>query len=257
MKLAIRFVVMLSLFMAVKGFGVLVPRELLFSPSQTMRMLGAQALAKSYVPPSRAKGDKLVARLRLGMGESEVAGLLVSAGATNESVETIENEIVKTYRVDDLWVVRCWFTNSVATNAVMTNAVAKKPVTANAAPKKEAALAEARLVDQITQAYVDPPRDFSGVWLTYWMNGMVSYERNYRNGRLDGVTTGFYPNGMASIVIWYWNGVPDGEDVGYFPSGKVQYKGRYRAGIEVGQWFWYREDGSIEMGRDFDVKKSK
>jgi len=225
-----------------------------------MRMFGAKVLLDQFVPPARTNGDKLMAQLHLGMSESEVAKLLTFAGATNESVGTIRDEIVKTYRVDDLWVIRCWFTNTVTTNVVATNAATKSVMARNAATanipakKSENGLAEVKLLEQMNQAYIDPPGDFTGVWLTYWMNGVVSYERNFRNGLLDGVTTGFYPNGMASIVISYRNGVPDGDDIGYFLSGSVQYKGQYRAGQEVGRWFWYHEDGSLETERDFDVK---
>lgn len=253
MKLALRFIVACSLLVAVNAFGA-TARDLLFSPSPSMRMVGAKILLGQYVPPPRAEGDKLVARLELGMSESEVNRFLVSAGATNESMGTIRDETVKTYRVDDMWVVRCWFTNAVATNAVITNAVTRRVITNSVAKKSEGGLAEARLLEQMNQAYVDPPSDYTGAWLTYWINGQVSYERNFLNGQLNGVTTGFYPDGRKSIVISYRNGVPDGDDVGFFPSGVVQYEGHYKAGQEVGHWIWYRDDGSIETEKDYDAK---
>lgn len=234
MRLLLSLMVAVGLFEAANSFGV-TARELLTLPSPAQRMWGARILQGSYVPPPRTNGEKLVARLTLGMRESAVAGLLGSAGATNESTETVKSEVVKTYRVDDLWVVRCSFTNAVA-------------------GKSEGGLSEARLVEQMNQAYVDPPADFTGVWVTYWMNGQVSYERHYQNGLLEGVNTGFYPNGAKSIVISYHNGVPDGEDTGFYPSGTIQYKGQYRAGKEVGHWIWYGENGAIETERDYDAK---
>lgn len=255
MKLVLRFFVSLCLFVAATGFGA-TARDLLFSPSPSMRMVGAKMLLGQYVPPPRTKGDKLVARLELGMTESEVDRLLVSAGATNESVGTIRDETVKTYRVDDMWVARCWFTNAAPTNAVITNAVTRRVTTNSVVKKSEGGLAEARLVEQMNQAYVDPPSDYSGTWLTYWINGEVSYERNFQNGQLDGVTTGFYPDGRKSIVISYRYGVPDGDDIGFYPSGGVQYQGQYKAGKEVGHWIWYRDDGSIETEKDFDAKST-
>jgi hypothetical protein len=254
MKYVLQFFVSLSLFVAVNGFGA-TARELLESPSPSIRMFASKSLQGTYVPLSRTNAEELIARLQFGMNESAVSNLLSSAGATNEGVEKIRDEIVKTFRVDDLWVIRCWFTNAVATNVVVTNSVTKKAVTKNVvAGKSEYGLAEARVLEQMNQIIVDPPSDFSGIWLTYWINGNVSYERHFQNGQLEGVNTGFYPNGVRSIEVAFHNGVPDGQDTGYFPSGKIQYQGQNKAGKEVGHWIWYSEGGVVQAERDYDAK---
>src|SRR5215467_10630511 len=109
MKRVLQFFVLLGLAAAVNGFGA-TARELLASPSPSIRMFASQSLQGTYVALPSTNADKLAARLQFGMSESAVSNLLTSAGATNVGVENIRDEIVKTFRVDDLWVIRCWFT---------------------------------------------------------------------------------------------------------------------------------------------------
>ena len=230
-RLLLLFIMSAGLLAGVTGRGT-TARELLASQSPSFRNLGAQILRGSFVPPPRANGDALVARLKLGMKESAVAGLLIAAGATNEPDESIENEITKAYRVDDLWVVRCSFTNSVP-------------------GKSEGGLSAAKLVERMDRVLVKPPADFTGDWITYWVNGQTNFDSHYLNGKLNGVNTSYYPNGAISDVASRRDGVLDGEATAYYSSGKIQSKGQYRAGAQVGRWIWYKDDGKVESEKDF------
>lgn len=100
--------------------------------------------------------------------------------------------------------------------------------------------------------WVQPPANFSGDWVTYWVNGQRNIVRHYQYGKLDGVGTDFYPDGSSKSVDYFFrNGVSDGEETGYFQSGKIKYKGKYRTGAQIGHWFWYKEDGTVESDKDF------
>lgn len=230
-RLLFQFFVSAGLLACVIGRGA-TARDLLMSPSQSIRDVGAQTLRGSFVPPARTNWDFLVTRLKLGMKESAVAGLLSSAGATSEPDGTIVNEIIKTYRVDDLWVVRCWFTNSVP-------------------GKSEGGLSETRLIEQMNRILVEPPAGFTGDWITYWVNGQINLDSHYLNGKLDGVNTSYYPNGSKSDVASCRGGVLDGEATAYYSSGKIQSKGQYKAGAQVGHWIWYQETGAVDSEKNF------
>jgi len=161
-----------------------------------------------------------------------VAGLLSSAGATNEPDGSIANEIIKSYRVDDLWVVRCWFTNSVA-------------------GKSEGGLSEAKLVEEMDRVLVEPPAGFTGEWITYWVNGQIDFDSHYLNGKLDGINTLCYADGSIADVASCRDGVLDGGATAYYSSGHIENKGQYRHGAQVGHWIWYNQDGKVESEKDF------
>ena len=230
-RLLLQFIVSLGLLACVVGRGA-TARDLLMSPSQSMRDVGAQTLRGSFVRPPRANGDALVARLKLGMKEPAVTALLNSAGATNEPDGSTANTIIKTYRVDDLWVVRCWFTNS-------------------APGKSGGGLSETKLIEQMNRILVEPPAGFTGGWVTYWVNGQINLASQYVNGKLDGLNTTYYPNGSIADVVSCRNDVLDGAATAYYSSGKIQSKGQYRTGAQVGHWIWYKEDGKVDSEKDF------
>jgi hypothetical protein len=220
-----------GLLAGVSGHGA-TTRELLSSISQPVRDLGAQILRDTFVPPPRTNWDWLMAQLKPGMKESAVAGLLSSAGATDEPDGSIANEIIKNYRVDDLWVVRCWFTNSVA-------------------GKSEGGLSEAKLVEEMDRVLVQPPAGFTGEWITYWVNGQIDFDSHYLNGKLDGINTLYYADGSIADVASCRDGVLDGEATAYYSSGHIENKGQYRHGAQVGHWIWYNQDGKVESEKDF------
>ncbi len=230
-RLLFQIIVSVGLLAGVAGQGA-TTRELLSSTSQAARDLGAYILRDSFVPPPRTNWDSLMARLKPGMKESAVAELLSSAGATNVPDESGVNSSNKTYRLDDIWVVQCGFTNSVPA-------------------KSEAKLSEAKLVDDMDRILVEPPAGFTGRWVTYWVNGQINLDSHYLNGKPDGVITTYYTDGSACDVMSCFDGVLDGEATTYYPSGKIQNKGQYRDGVQVGRWIWYDENGKVEAEKDF------
>ena len=230
-RLPFGFLVAIGMFAGANGLAA-TARDLLASPYQGRRHLGAQILRDSFVPPARTNWDGLMAGLKPGMKESAVARLLASAGATNEPDGDIPGELIKTYRLDDLWLVRCWFTNS-------------------APAKSEAGLSESRLMEQMNRIRVEPPMDFTGDWITYWVNGQTNLDTHYLNGKVDGLNTSYYPSGSVSDVASCRGGVLEGEATAYYSSGEIQCKGQYRDGAQVGRWIWYKKDGTVESEKDF------
>ena len=62
----------------------------------------------------------------------------------------------------------------------------------------------------------------------YYGNGNKKQERNYKDGRTDGLWTEWYENGQK------WE------------------KGTMKEGIEVGKWIYYNENGSVKEIKDYN-----
>lgn len=88
--------------------------------------------------------------------------------------------------------------------------------------------------------YVDPPKNFSGAWITYFVNGEVAYEIDLRDGQRTRFSS-FQDNGR----LRYEQGeaISKGEkpEIGFYPDGSKMYEGYYASGKMNGPWtHWYR-----------------
>jgi len=137
----------------------------------------------------------------------------------------------QSYRLDDLWLVECCFTNS------------------------DNKLFLIRLYAFLRSVWVPPCPHFTGVWVTYFLNGQKSHEIHYKDGLNFWEFTSFRPDGSKCVVQHYNSSGCDGEDTGYYPSGKINYRGCYKSGKQVGTWTWYNEDGSVKSTQDHSHDK--
>jgi hypothetical protein len=221
----IGLIVAFGLLAGANGFGA-TARDLLASPAQSIRDVGAQILRGSFVPPPRANWEAFVKRLKPGMKKSAVEGELHSVNAVTDWAAGSGSWETHGYRLDDLWVVNCNYTNAV--------------------------LAAANIQEKMKDVWINAPANFSGDWVTYWANGQTNSVRHYKNGIMEGFGTDFHTDGSKGVIYSFRNGIPDGEETGYFiKSGKIKYKGQYRDGKQVGHWIWYRQDGSVDSEKDF------
>ncbi len=105
--------------------------------------------------------------------------------------------------------------------------------------------------------WVEPPEDFTGTWVTYFINGEKARQVDYVNGNRFGTLISYYSCGAKAYVQHYNADGCDGEDTGYFPSGRISYRAHYKAGNPVGTWIWYDEDGNIKTTREHRTNKKK
>lgn len=94
------------------------------------------------------------------------------------------------------------------------------------------------------------PKDFTGTWTTYHVNGQKAHEANYKNGKRDGASTSFHDNGRKSFEQHYVNGVCSGPDRGWYADGAVAYEGKYVDGKQDGRWTHWSEDGRLRSRRE-------
>ncbi len=155
--------------------------------------------------------------IEAGATKAEVLKILPEFAEAPERSELAEGDShIVTYRLDYHWMVRIYYRNP--------DKVIERPT----------------LMKHALRIFVPPPKDFTGTWVTWHVNGQKGYEIQYKNGQYDGTFTSFHDNGAKSYEQHYVNHVAHGADTGWFPDGKVNYTAQYNNGKQDGKWtHWY------------------
>lgn len=82
--------------------------------------------------------------------------------------------------------------------------------------------------------WVKPPKDYSGTWVTWYVNGCKSHEIEYRHGKYHGALVNFYDNEKICFGQHYTDGVCSGIDSGWYSDGRKSYQGTYLDGKQHG-----------------------
>jgi antitoxin component YwqK of YwqJK toxin-antitoxin module len=131
------------------------------------------------------------------------------------------------YRLDNEWILTCWFQN------------------------EGDILIERELSHALKHIWVNPPKGFTGKWITFFVNGQKSHEINYRNGKYFGELISYHSDGSRNFVQHYTEKGADGADTGYYPSGKIAYRAQYRDNKQAGTWIWYDESGRVTSTKEY------
>lgn len=188
------------------------PLDDLSSPSQQVRDAAAASLRTAYVLPSRSSWDTVVAAIKPGDSSDTILQMLQPYRVTTELGPASGQSFYQSYRLDDVWLLRCSFRKLDSGDALLRH----------------------ELIEQMRNVWVEPPAGFNGAWTTYFVNGQRSHELHYVQGRLFGTLTSFHSNGSKSVVQHVGAEGAEGEDIGYFPSGAVMYRGKYSKDAKVG-----------------------
>ena len=70
-----------------------------------------------------------------------------------------------------------------------------------------------------------------GNFVSYYPNGRVGVEAEYKNGKLEGVYRSFYGNGSPWQEIHYANGEEHGESKTFYENGKLKSLDVYALGL--------------------------
>jgi antitoxin component YwqK of YwqJK toxin-antitoxin module len=101
------------------------------------------------------------------------------------------------------------------------------------------------LYESVRSVFIPQPEKFSGIWITYFVNGAKNYEINYKNGEYNGTFISYYSNGQICTQQHYGGHDVNEEDRGYYESGALRYTGNYVNGKQEGEWIQYYENGKI------------
>ena len=81
---------------------------------------------------------------------------------------------------------------------------------------------------------------------TYYQNGQIKEEENYKNSELHGDYREYYKNGQVSVKCTYVDGKRDGEFYEFYHDGVVWEHGSFTNGDYDGEYNTYFIDGKIK-----------
>lgn len=127
------------------------------------------------------------------------------------------------YRLDDYWEVALTFRN--------TDRLFSTPT----------------LRQSARRVYVAAPKDFTGLWTTYFVNGQKSHDIQYKNGKYNGPFTTYHDDGSPSVQQHYTNQHANGTDTGHYKSGQRMYEGHYENDLQTGLWTHWYDTGQLQQ----------
>lgn len=97
--------------------------------------------------------------------------------------------------------------------------------------------------------YINQEKD--STWTQYDDRGIISYQEEYKNGKLDGQRVVYYEpqNGQYRVMEYsYWrNGILHGEFKKFHPNTKLAEEGKYLDGNKNGEIKHYHPNGKIAL----------
>jgi hypothetical protein len=203
----------------------------LSDPEQSVRDAAAAFLRKSLAADAGVPGDpgeafwkKKLAAIRPGI---TVARFKAVTGGTSEGAISSGQSTTTTWRLDDYWVVGTTFDQPDKLRSV-------------GAPARHA-----------RSVWVEPPaKDFSGRWVTYFVNGLVDHDIQYARGSYERFTA-HHDNGQVAYEQRYENGQIDGPEVGFHPDGRRAYEIAHSAGKNVGRWVHWYPSGKLQSEQTY------
>jgi hypothetical protein len=204
------------------------PREDLASPDSVTRAAAATTLQKTYVPVAGTVWSPLISKLKSGLPVTAVDDILRPYHPTPLGGAGGGGGSTQSYRLDDDWIlilnIDDW-----------------------AKPKK---LMSATIERDFQQIWAQPPKDYSGLWINYFVNGQKSQEIQYRNGVYFGEFISYRSDGSRALVLHYDETGCNGDSTCYYATGEVEYRAHYSHGKEDGIWHWYSKDGTVTSTQD-------
>lgn len=77
----------------------------------------------------------------------------------------------------------------------------------------------------------------------YHPNGKKYIEGSYKGNKRDGYWASWYENGQLWSEGEFKDGLSEGKRTVYHPNGKLYYEGDFKAGERVGLWKFYDDAG--------------
>lgn len=163
---------------------------------------------------------KVLESITIGMSKNDVDRIIPNNEETQPSISQGMGSTSEKRRLDNYWEATLYFD---ATGKIY---------------------APAKLHKSVLSIWIPPAPDFSGKWITYFVNGQKATEIDYKDGEYNGTYTSFYSNGRKSYEQHYANGVIQGPDQGWHENGQQSYAGQYVNDRQDGLWIWWNPDGT-------------
>ena len=108
---------------------------------------------------------------------------------------------------------------------------------------------------------IAPARGFAEVVEEYWPDGQVKWERNYQDGKLDGISKHYGEDGTLLAEENYENGKKNGISKLYYKDGTLRMETNYQDGIKDGlettylRWDSKKTVALFEQGKATTTKR--
>lgn len=80
----------------------------------------------------------------------------------------------------------------------------------------------------------------------YHPNGQIKIEGQYdMNKQRTGLWISYYDNGIKWSESFYVDGKKEGHSITFFPNGSPRYVGEYKDDKQTGLWTFYDEEGNV------------
>ena len=204
----------------------------LASPDQAVRDAAARRIRTAIAANPRAAGDHDAAfwRARLAVVKPGWSKAQFEAAVGARPWGTVGSGQTETvsWRLDDYWTVVTYFDDRSGFREL--GPIQRDP----------------------RQVWADPPKGFSGRWVTYFVTGAMAHAIAYDHGAYVTFDS-YYPNGQLVYRQNYVAGKINGAEVGYHQNGAKAYVGQHAAGTRVGHWTHWYPDGKIETEAEYDA----
>ena len=87
---------------------------------------------------------------------------------------------------------------------------------------------------------------------SYFQNGVLEFETEYINEKLDGKSQVWLEDGTLYSISKYSNNQPHGIWEKFHPNGKLMFEVNYEYGQKYGVEKWYYENGNLKSEQEFD-----
>ncbi len=179
-----------------------------------------------------AAWQEKVNQIKQGMTKAEVVKLLPPFPEAPDGIEIWSGQShFANYRLDYHWTVTASYRNP--------DKVIDRPT----------------LKQRTLSVYVAPPKNFTGAWITWHVNGQMGHEIHFKNGKYDGTFTSYHDNGAKSVEQHYSNHEADGADTGWSRDGNKTYSGEYLNGKQDGKWTHWYANGQKQCESNYDKGK--
>ena len=88
-----------------------------------------------------------------------------------------------------------------------------------------------------------PPKNYTGTWLTWDLNGRMIAKEQYSQGKLDGRSIHWVPERLRRAESSYRNGVLHGPWKNFYDDGSVHKDFEFADGKRSGHWISFYQDG--------------
>jgi len=83
-----------------------------------------------------------------------------------------------------------------------------------------------------------------GVFETKYPNGQLKLTGNVIAGKRSGLWVSYFENGVKQSENEYSNGVLEGKAATFYPNAQLMYLGNYKNGKYHGDWVYFNQDGT-------------